>query len=120
MAIHVRPRLVRGAALHGFRGLSELQIDAGAESAAGRDVRGTFDNQVRLLDAEDIRTRVVGAQQVDAIVRLVAVELVEPFEARSEQDVLERVRLGRGRLRRCRLGRGLRARRGRRGEAYRE
>ena len=48
-----------------------------------------LDDDVGLLDAEDVGARVVGAQQVDAVVRLIPVVLVEAFEADAEDDVLK-------------------------------
>ena len=65
VAVDVGARLVGGAALHRLGGLAELEVDAGAEAAAGGDVGRAVDDDRRLLDAEDVGAGVVGAQQVD-------------------------------------------------------
>jgi hypothetical protein len=44
VAVHVPTRLVRGATLHGFRGLTELQVDAQPVSACGLDIRRGIDD----------------------------------------------------------------------------
>jgi hypothetical protein len=72
--------------------LAELQVDAGAEPAPLVDGRRALHDDCRLLDAEDVRARVVGAEQIDTVVRAIAVELVVAFERDAELQVLERVR----------------------------
>src|SRR4029450_10421827 len=83
-----------------------------------------LDDDRGLLEAEDVGARVVGAQQVDSVVRAVPVVLVVAFQRHAELDVLERIFFGRrrrvGRRLLPRVGSVLRERRARRGGERRE
>jgi hypothetical protein len=114
VAIHVGPRLVRRAALHGLGGLAELQVEAGAETAALVHGRHALDDHVRLLNAKHVGTRVVRAEQVDPVVRGVPVVLIEAFKPDAKDDVFKRTRL----LEWSRAGRRLLSGRGRRAQNH--
>ena len=96
MPINVWARLVGCTALNGFSRLAELQVDPRAEPAALLDIRSAVDDDRGLLDAEDVVARVVGAQEVDPIVRPVPIELVVALERHAKEHVPERI----GRVRR--------------------
>jgi hypothetical protein len=83
-----------------------LQVEPEAERLAGRSIRHALNHECGLLNAEDVRARVVGAQQVDAIRWPVGVVFVVALERHPERDALPRVGADRGRrlrARACRL-----------------
>lgn len=87
MPVHFRPGLIRWAPLDGLGRLSELQIETEAVRTLVLDVGRNVENERGLLDAERVRTRVVGAKHQHAIGRPVPVVLVVALERRPEHDV---------------------------------